>query len=932
MLNPRKAAISRNILSVVITAALISSGIAACGKSEDPQTLISDARRYEEKGDNKAAIIQLKNALQKNPDDPEARYLLGVIYNKTGDLQSAEKELRKALSLGMSRDKVIPDLGQTLLKLGQYKQVLDETEQLTQGNSSAEILTLRGEASLGLNKEKEARSLFELALKDKPDFPDALIGLAKCSLREKDVEAAMTFAEQAVARNTKNTSALLFKADLLRIQGNVDAALNAYDQVVKLNPENVPALISKAFIEIGTEKFEAARADIGAANKLAPNNLMVLYTQALLDFTQNNQAAAWDTLQQILSKAPEHMPSLLLAGAVQNALGSPLHAEQHLKRYLEKDPTNIYARKLLASVLLKNRETQRALAVLSPALKDKNLKPDPQLYALAGESYMQARNFAKATEYFDKASSIAPENATLHTALSMSKLGQGDSAHAVSELERAIKVDPKSAQASVLLIMTHVRLKEFDKAIDVAKRLESEHPDNPLVQNLKGGAYLGKKDLANARASFEKAHALQPDYFPAIANLAQLDLQEKKPDEAKKRFEAILKKDRKNSQAMTALASLALNQGQNKEATTWLERASQENPDVLQPSLVLGAHYLRSGEKQKSLTLAQKLQRANPGNPDVLNLMAQAQFANNDKAGALETYNKIASTQPESALAQFRIASLHMAMENPSAASDALKKALALKPEYPDAQLAQATLEARKGNHEQAITIARQLQKQQDKSPVGYILEGDLQMAQKKPVLAAKVYEQAFAIRKSGPSIMKLHASLTQAGKGREATPRLLQWLNEHPDDSSTRMYLAEFYLTDRQAKSAIEQYQAILRQHPKYVPALNNLATAYHQEKNPLALEYAEKAYQLAPDSPAILDTLGWILVEQGNTERGLPLLKKAVSLVPEVGEIRYHLAFGLVKSGDKPKARKELEQLLGTGKNFPAIDEARALLKQIQ
>lgn len=145
-------------------------------------------------------------------------------------------------------------------------------------------------------------------------------------------------------------------------------------------------------------------------------------------------------------------------------------------------------------------------------------------------------------------------------------------------------------------------------------------------------------------------------------------------------------------------------------------------------------------------------------------------------------------------------------------------------------------------------------------------------------------------------------------------------------------MYLAEFYLTDRQTKSAIEQYQTILRQHPKYAPALNNLATAYQHEKDPLALEYAEKAYELAPDSPAILDTLGWILVAQGNTTRGLPLLKKAASLAPQAAEIRYHLASGLAKSGNKPEARKELEQLLGTGKNFSSIDEARALLKQVQ
>ena len=78
-------------------------------------------------------------------------------------------------------------------------------------------------------------------------------------------------------------------------------------------------------------------------------------------------------------------------------------------------------------------------------------------------------------------------------------------------------------------------------------------------------------------------------------------------------------------------------------------------------------------------------------------------------------------------------------------------------------------------------------------------------------------------------------------------------------------------------------------------------------------------------------MDTLGWILVEKGDTGRGLALLQKAVSLAPDVGEIRYHLATGLVKSGDKVKARKELETLLNSGKTFPSREEARALLKQI-
>ena len=102
--------------------------------------------------------------------------------------------------------------------------------------------------------------------------------------------------------------------------------------------------------------------------------------------------------------------------------------------------------------------------------------------------------------------------------------------------------------------------------------------------------------------------------------------------------------------------------------------------------------------------------------------------------------------------------------------------------------------------------------------------------------------------------MLKLHASLSQAGRGKEANSRLVQWLKENPTDVPLRMYLAEVYLADGQTRSAIEQYEIVLQQNPKYMPAMNNLATAYQQEKNPLALEYAEKAYKIAPDNPAIM------------------------------------------------------------------------------
>lgn len=920
----------KTLVTALFVVTLSAGGLVACSKTQSAQALVSEARQFQQKGDYKAAVIQLKNALQKDPNDIEARYLLGSIYNETGDPQSAEKEIRKALSLGMDPVQASSGLGKALLLQGQFQKVLDETKQASEAKNDAGMSVLRGNAYLALGKSEEAKASFEQALGIKADFPDALIGLARHALTKNDIESATHFSEQAVSKNPANTDAWFFKGDLLRFQGKLEPALSAYDQVLKLDAGNSAAHITKANLEIGMKKFDAAKQDIDAARKLAPNGLIVFYTQALLDFNQGNHAAALESLQQVLRAAPEHMPSLLLAGSVQLVLGSAVQAERHLKKYLEKNPGSLYARKLLATALLKNRQAQQALDVLAPALK--GAQQDAHLLALAGEASMQTKNFAKATEYFEQASKLAPEAAQLHIALGMSRLGQGEDARAIAELEKAASMDTKSSQADILLVSTHLQHKEYDKALAAIMTLEKEQPDNPLVHNFKGGAYLGKKDIPNARASFEKALTLQPTYFPAVQNLAQLDMLENKPDAAKKRFENLLAIDQKNIQAMTALAGIALSQGQKKEATVLLERASNENPDALQPARLLAAHYLLLGEKQKSLNLARKLLVANPSNPDVLDLLAQAQLADGDKQGALESYSKLVSLNPASAPAQFRMASIYMSMQNQPAASDALKKALALQPDYLEAQLAVASLEAGKGNFDQSLAIARRIQKQHGKSPAGFELEGNLLMAQKKPDLAVKAYEQAFSIGKNASLMMKLHGALTQAGKGKEGDTRLLQWLKERPADLSVRMYLAGTYLAGKQNKAAMEQYQIVLKQDSKYVPALNNLAWLYQQEKDlPRALEFAEKANQLAPDSSAILDTLGWILVEQGNTARGLPLLQKAITLTPDAAGIHYHFILGLVKSGDKTKARKELEQLLATGKTFSQIEEAKSLLKQL-
>jgi putative PEP-CTERM system TPR-repeat lipoprotein len=278
-----------------------------------------------------------------------------------------------------------------------------------------------------------------------------------------------------------------------------------------------------------------------------------------------------------------------------------------------------------------------------------------------------------------------------------------------------------------------------------------------------------------------------------------------------------------------------------------------------------------------------------------------------------------------------RLASAQVAANDVPGATASLKKALALNPNDVEALAGLGRLEADAGRYADAITIAQQIQTRAPNEPIGFLLEGDMRIAQKQFLQAVIVYERAFAIRPTSGSAIKVHAAQSMAGNATQADAKLVAWMNNHPDDFAVPLYWAEELAKRGKTKQAIEQYLSVLDKDPRNVVALNNLANIYQQESDPRALNVAEEAFKLSPESPAIVDTLGWILVGQGQTTRGLELLQKAAGKAPNNAEIQYHLAVALAKAGDKASARRQLENLLARTTPFPQREAAQTLLKQL-
>ncbi|MDA8254863.1 MAG: PEP-CTERM system TPR-repeat protein PrsT [Betaproteobacteria bacterium] len=912
----------------LLYALILSATLSACG-GESSETLLEQASKSLEAGDSKAAIIQLKNVLAADENNARARFELGKLYLDQLDPASAEKEFRRAREAGYAADDVNPMLARALLGQREFQRVLDELPAPADNSpNAATLLALRATAELSLERKEDARKTTQRALDAAPDNPEVHLALAQLALADRDVDKAMQEIEQALRSDPGHRDSLLLKGDLLRVTGKTTEAAAVYREVVRIDPRHVNARLALAGIAIAENKLADAHKEVDAALKAKPNNLQARYTQALIDFQEKKTERARDTLAGVLKAAPGFVPALLLGGSIEYTLGNLQTAEAHLNKVVKATPGNLYALRLLAATQLRLGHPDEAEKTLAPALKSS--RQDPGVLVVAGEIALAKKDFAQASAYFEQAAQRNPDSAAIRTELGISRLAIGDQ-RAMTDLQAAADMEGASSRADTVIILSQLQQKQFDAALASIATLEKKLPANPLPWNFRGAAYLGKQDRARARDSFNQALKLDPKFFPAAANLAQLDLQNNQPAAARQRFEGILKADPKHLSAMLALADLSLHNKDEKAYVSWLEKAASAHPQALQPRVALARYQLAKGDRNKALATAREAVNAQPDNPVAIELLGTIQLGLGDTTNALGSYRKLAERQPGQLAPQIKVARVQIVAKDFTGARKTLQDALRIQPDSLDARLLLGGVEIQSGRFDEAHKLAKQVQQQKPDNPAGFILEGDNAFARKDYPAALAAFEHAHKLQPSGALLVRQLQVFNATQRTEEGEKRLSRWVDTHPQDISTRAVLAESLIQRKQYAAAAEHYLILNKSNPGNLLILNNLAWALSELNDKRAISFAEQALKLHPENPMVMDTYGWILTHQGQPSKGIPLLRKALSKAPDNPEIHWHLVSALHGSGDIKRALQELSTLLDRGIPFAAEPEARKLHQQL-
>ena len=920
----------------LLFAIMLATTLAGCF-DKNPAQRIEAARQALQKSDAKAAIIELKSALQKAPGNAEARLLLGQAFLAARQYPSSETELRKAMQLGAPADRVLPDLARSLVKQGKFQDVVNLAIPGA-GVSSGSLATIQAEkanAYLGQSQPAQAATTVEqgeralAAVGGNAYSYDLQLAKVRIALIQQKPTLAMELLNSALRHDANAVDALYMKANLLLGAAKTTEALTIYQKILATKPDEVASHLAIYDIKLRGNDLAAAEVALQAAEKGAPNNLMVKFARGNLELRRGHLDKASSALLDVLRVAPNHLPSVLAFAMASYGLG---HYDQSMKnagKVLGVIPDNLIAARILAASQLKVGDLKGALKTLAPLLAKH--PDDVKLLALGGEAYFQAKDYNKAMGYLDRAAELEPGSAAIKISLAASHLATGNTNEALSDLESAARLSEKPGQVDLALVMLHMKDKHYDQALQAIASLEKKLPNNPVTHNLRAAALLSKQDRAGSRRELERALAIQPGFFPAAINLARMDMQDHQPDAARKRFETVLAVDKNNVNAMLALADLATANKKENDAVAWLEKAIKADPKAILAYAGLIRHDLARKENAKALAQARQASSANPESLPAMIMLGATQMDTGDKDAAIRTYTHLAQVAQQSPQAYWLLAGAQIANKQLVAARESLQTAIRLKPDFLEAEDGLIRLNLADNKPDIALDLARQIQGQHPKSPLGFDREANIQSSQKHYPLAIKAYKQALDRGAPTASLINLLGTMSAAGDMQGADRFLAAWIKQHPNDRGARSYAAGLYLLGGRNKEAITQYEALKRFSPDDPSVLNNLAILYQRESDPRALATAEQALKLVPENAAVLDTLGWILVEQGQFKGGLDLLGKAVNKAPKAGSIQYHLAIALARSGNKVEAKKRLIQLASSGLRFPEQEAAKAILKSL-
>lgn len=895
-----KTAITPLFLTILLS-------LLGCAEQKDNDTLLAEAEIQIDQGETTTATINLKNILQAEPNHSDARYLLGKLYYNNDNFLAAEKELKLSVNSNPKNTKANLALAKNYLALNQYEEVINTLANKIFDTPTDKIQAkvITAQAYLNLDNIEQAELLIKEVQSIDNNSKYSIFGEALLAAYKNNTDKAINLLSTVISSNEEFLDAILLKGSVHSNAKQYQLAAETYLLYYQKKPRNfaIRTLVAHNFIKAG--KYDEAKQHIDALLSINSEHPTVNVLAAQIAYAQQDFELAKNLANKASSTTNSGLAQMI-SGLSSYQLGEHEQAYYQLNAITDHLPKNHQVNRMLAILQVKLGYTDE----LSTNLEA--FSNDPALFASIGREFANTGDTQSATEMFNSASQLAPDNAQLKALLGILKLAEDDHS-GIKELQKAVELAPNFDKANIALAMNYVKQGEYKKAQELAQAWLKKEPESVASLILNGNISNHINDKNAAVSFFERATKVAPTNIIPLFNLAVIAAENRDFSTSNKWLDQLFAIDLEYPYAYRLAIGNAMAEKKGALLEEKLTSFINQTPQAIWPRIILARRLDVKNKQNEALELLTQLTNYSLLPNAYFHILKQILLKDNQFDELFTAYLNWQKAQPnneEAYLAQMKL------LEEQGKYQDALtitQETLALEQFKQNFQF--QSLEAYYLLATSQFSLAdqkiRRLSAIKPEHSFVLRLQGQLAMAQSAFDKAINYLQRSYKLNPKDEIILYLATSYRNVQEIEKSIHLLKQLSTKHPANLTYQSILAELYMTQEPDK-AINIYEKLLSEKPGNLSTLNNLAWLYY-EKGELehAASFSQKAVKLSPNHPEILDTYGIILTKQNKLEEAIKVLSSASKLSPNNKQILSHLALAYKANNQHELAEKTLKSI---------------------
>jgi putative PEP-CTERM system TPR-repeat lipoprotein len=414
-------------------------------------------------------------------------------------------------------------------------------------------------------------------------------------------------------------------------------------------------------------------------------------------------------------------------------------------------------------------------------------------------------------------------------------------------------------------------------------------------------------------------------------NMSWYDMEEGRIDQARARLKAFIKDNPKDPDVLFQLGSLEQSARKLPEAIAYWTEADKVQQKDPRPALALVDVYLTERQADKGMTAAKSLVARYGDLPQAQMALARAYLVLGDVSLARQSLQDATAKAGFDADTLLTIGRMQMQIGNLDGATHAANKAMQSSPNDPAAMGLLVEVAARRGVAAEVDKAMAALQAKNPNHPITTVTAGHIAFSRGQFPKAIGLYKSLFDREPTTSLALNLAQAYAANKEPDKGVTFLENWTRKQPRDTTAMRALADMQLYAGKTAEARAGYDALVKANPNDPVLLAAYARVLFKLNDPAALATVERAHKMAPDNTPIADAYGWALVQRGDADAGIRVLREARLREPANATLRWHLAAALVKSGKKNEAKEELRAALASNPApvpSPELDRLRAEL----